>query len=107
VISRPVGATCTIVAQLMRERELRRPRGGLAADGIYEDTGACPTGTTPTDLRSWLAARAGRLAGVGAALGDEGLQPDSSSCSTGSSRAARRSWSATPPVELSMVEVDR
>jgi tRNA nucleotidyltransferase (CCA-adding enzyme) len=98
VISRPVGATCTIVAQLMRERELppSSEEASLLLMGIYEDTGGLSyRETSPPTLDQCLAVRAGGSLDC-APLGDEGSCSEiSSSCSIESSRAARRSLSAT------------
>jgi len=54
VFERPVGATCTIVAELFRERciEPTPEEASLLLMGIYEDTGGLSyRETTPEDLR--------------------------------------------------------
>jgi len=66
IISRPVGATCTIVAQLFWERELppTAEEASLLLMGIYEDTGGLSyRETSPTDLRvvAWLLEHGGSL----------------------------------------------
>ena len=66
VVSRPVGATCTLIASLFVERSLEptREEASLLLMGIYEDTGGLAYGdTTPEDLRAvaWLLERGGTL----------------------------------------------
>ncbi len=65
-LSRPVGATSTIVADLLRERGVDPvpEEASLLLMGIYEDTGGLSyRETTPEDLRAaaWLLERGGTL----------------------------------------------
>jgi len=66
VVSRNAGATCTVVAGLLQERELEPTpeEASLLLMGIYEDTGGLSfRDTTPEDLRTaaWLVERGGSL----------------------------------------------
>lgn len=66
MIERPVGATCTIVAQLFEERGIRPTpeEASLLLMGMYEDTGGLSyRETTPEDMRvaAWLLENGGTL----------------------------------------------
>jgi tRNA nucleotidyltransferase (CCA-adding enzyme) len=111
VISRPVGATCTIVAQLMRERELppSSEEASLLLMGIYEDTGGLSyRETTPTDLRivAWLLEQGGSLEWVRRWV-MKALQPDQLELLNRIVEGCEEILVRDTPVELSMVEVDR
>jgi tRNA nucleotidyltransferase (CCA-adding enzyme) len=111
VISRPVGATCTIVAQLMRERELppSSEEASLLLMGIYEDTGGLSyRETTPTDLRivAWLLEQGGSLDWVRRWV-MKALQPDQLELLNRIVEGCEEILVRDTPVELSMVEVDR
>jgi tRNA nucleotidyltransferase (CCA-adding enzyme) len=111
VISRPVGATCTIVAQLMRERELppSSEEASLLLMGIYEDTGGLSyRETTPTDLRivAWLLEQGGSLEWVRRWV-MKALQPDQLELLNRIVEGCEEILVRGTPVELSMVEVDR
>ncbi len=65
-VVRPVGATCTVVVELLREtgRVPTPEEASLLLLGIYEDTGGLTsTGTTPDDLAAaaWLLEHGGSL----------------------------------------------
>ena len=69
VFERPVGATCTIIASLFRERgiEPTSDEATLLLMGIYEDTGGLSyRETTPDDLRisAWLLEKGASLSWV-------------------------------------------
>lgn len=111
VISRPVGATCTIVAQLMRERELppSSEEASLLLMGIYEDTGGLSyRETTPTDLRivAWLLEQGGSLEWVRRWV-MKALQPDQLELLNRIVEGCEEILVRDTPVQLSMVEVDR
>ncbi len=111
VISRPVGATCTIVAQLLRERELlpSSEEASLLLMGIYEDTGGLSyRETTPTDLRivAWLLEQGGSLDWVRRWV-MKALQPDQLELLNRIVEGCEEVLVRETPVQLSMVEVDR
>jgi tRNA nucleotidyltransferase (CCA-adding enzyme) len=111
VFERPVGATCTIVAQLFRERgiEPTTEEATLLLMGIYEDTGGLSyRETTPDDLRTsaWLLE-------IGASLGWvrrwvlKALQPEQLELLNRMVESTEEVMVAGTPVALSMIEVDR
>ena len=76
----PVGATCTIIASLLRDRGVAfgSEEASLLLMGIYEDTGGLSyRETTPEDLRivAWLLEQGGTLDWVRRWV-LKGLQPD-------------------------------
>jgi tRNA nucleotidyltransferase (CCA-adding enzyme) len=111
VVSRPVGATCTIVAELMKDRELppTAEEASLLLMGIYEDTGGLSyRETTPTDLRvvAWLLEHGGSLAWVRRWV-MKALQPEQLELLNLIVEATEEIAIHDVPVSLSMVEVDR
>jgi tRNA nucleotidyltransferase (CCA-adding enzyme) len=111
VISRPVGATCTIVAQLMRERELppSSEEASLLLMGIYEDTGGLSyRETSPADLRivAWLLEQGGSLDWVRRWV-MKALQPDQLELLNRIVEGCEEILVRGTPVQLSLVEVDR
>ncbi len=111
VISRPVGATCTIVAQLLRDRELppSSEEASLLLMGIYEDTGGLSyRETTPTDLRivAWLLEHGGSLEWVRRWV-MKALQPHQLDLLNRIVEATEEVVIHDIPVSMAMVEVDR
>jgi tRNA nucleotidyltransferase (CCA-adding enzyme) len=111
VISRPVGATCTIVAQLLQERNLppTAEEASLLLMGIYEDTGGLSyRETTPTDLRvvAWLLEHGGSLSWVRRWV-MKALQPEQLELLNLLVEATEEVVINDITVSLSMVEVDR
>jgi tRNA nucleotidyltransferase (CCA-adding enzyme) len=111
MVSRPVGATCTIVAQLMRERELppSSEEASLLLMGIYEDTGGLSyRETSPTDLRvvAWLLEQGGSLDWVRRWV-MKALQPEQLDLLNRIVENCEELRVHDAPVALSMVEVDR
>ncbi len=111
LISRPVGATCTIVAELMQERDLipTPEEASLLLMGIYEDTGGLSyRETTATDLRvsAWLLEQGGSLEWVRRWV-MKALQPDQLLLLNRIVESAEHIRIHDIPVALSMVEVDR
>ncbi len=111
LVSRPVGATCTIVAQLMEDRGLRptSEEASLLLMGIYEDTGGLSyRETTPTDLRvvAWLLEHGGSLEWVRRWV-MKALQPEQLDLLNRIVAATEEILIRDTPVSLSMVEVDR
>ncbi len=109
--SRPVGATCTIVAQLLDERGLvpSPEEASLLLMGIYEDTGALSyRETTPEDMRTaaWLLSSGGSLTWVRRWV-LKALEPDQLALLNRLVEATDRIDVAGVPVSLAMVEVDR
>ncbi|MCU0304340.1 MAG: CBS domain-containing protein [Thermoanaerobaculales bacterium] len=110
-VFRPVGATCTIIADLYAERgiEPTEEEASLLMMGIYEDTGALSyRETTPDDLRV-----VARLLELGGSLGWvrrwvlKGLQPDQLALLNRIVEATEQVVVNGVPVSLAMVEVDR
>jgi len=111
VVSRPVGATCTIIAELMRERNLlpTPEEASLLLMGIYEDTGGLSyRETSPADLRivAWLLEQGGSLEWVRRWV-MKALQPDQLELLNRIVESAEEIHIHDTPVALSMVEVDR
>ncbi len=111
LISRPVGATCTIVAELMQQRDLipTPEEASLLLMGIYEDTGSLSyRETTATDLRlsAWLLEHGGSLEWVRRWV-MKALQPDQLQLLNRIAESAEEIRIHDIPVALSMVEVDR
>jgi tRNA nucleotidyltransferase (CCA-adding enzyme) len=111
IISRPVGATCTIVAQLLWERELppTAEEASLLLMGIYEDTGGLSyRETSPTDLRvvAWLLEHGGSLDWVRRWV-MKALQPEQLELLNLIVEGTEDILVHDVPVSLAMVEVDR
>jgi tRNA nucleotidyltransferase (CCA-adding enzyme) len=111
IVSRPVGATCTIVAELMGERNLppTPEEASLLLMGIYEDTGGLSyRETSPADLRTvaWLLEQGGSLEWVRRWV-IKALQPDQLELLNEIVEASEEVLINDTPVALSMVEVDR
>jgi len=110
-IFRPVGATCTIIADLYAERgiEPTEEEASLLMMGIYEDTGGLSyRETTVDDLR--VVARLIELGGSLAWVRRwvlKGLQPDQLSLLNRIVEAAEEILINDIPVSLAMVEVDQ
>jgi tRNA nucleotidyltransferase (CCA-adding enzyme) len=110
-IFRPVGATCTIVADLFAERgiEPTEEEASLLMMGIYEDTGGLSyRETTADDLR--VVARLVELGGSLAWVRRwvlKGLQPEQLSLLNRIVEAAEEFSINDVSVSLAMVEVDR
>ena len=110
-IVKPVGATCTIIADLYRERgiEPTLPEASLMLMGIYEDTGGLSyRETTPDDLRvaAWLLEQGASLAWVRRWV-LKVLQPEQLELLNRMVEATEVIDIAGVPVSLSMIEVDR
>jgi tRNA nucleotidyltransferase (CCA-adding enzyme) len=111
VIERPVGATCTIVAELFRERgiEPTADEATLLMMGIYEDTGGLSyRETTAADLRTsaWLLEQGGSLEWVRRWV-LKALQPEQLELLNLMVEATEEVEVAGSRVALSMIEVDR
>jgi len=111
VFERPVGATCTIVAELYRERgiEPTAEEATLLLMGIYEDTGGLSyRETTPDDLRTsaWLMEQGASLEWVRRWV-LKALQPEQLELLNRMVEATEEVMVAGTPVALSMIEVDR
>ena len=111
VFEQPVGATCTIVAELFRERgiEPTAEEASLLLMGIYEDTGGLSyRETTPVDLRvgAWLIEQGASLAWVRRWV-LKALQPEQLELLNRMVEATEEIDIAGVPVALAMVEVDR
>ncbi len=111
VITRPVGATCTIIAGLLRERGLTptADEATLMLMGIYEDTGGLSyRETTAEDLRTsaWLLEHGASLAWVRRWV-LKVLQPEQLELLNRMVEATEVVTIAGQPVALSMLEVDR
>jgi tRNA nucleotidyltransferase (CCA-adding enzyme) len=111
VVSRPVGATCTIVAEMMRDQELppSSEEASLLLMGIYEDTGGLSyRETSPTDLRvvAWLLENGGSLEWVRRWV-MKALLPEQLDLLNRIVEATEEVVINDIPVSLSMVEVDR
>jgi tRNA nucleotidyltransferase (CCA-adding enzyme) len=110
LVSRPVGATCTIVAQLLGDQGLHptSEEASLLLMGIYEDTGGLSyRETTPTDLRvvAWLLEHGGSLDWVRRWV-MKALQPEQLDLLNRIVAATEEIMINDTPVSLSMVEVD-
>jgi tRNA nucleotidyltransferase (CCA-adding enzyme) len=110
VFERPVGATCTIVAELFRERgiEPTEDEATLLLMGIYEDTGGLSyRETTADDLRisAWLLERGASLGWVRRWV-LKALQPEQLELLNRMVEATEEVMVAGTPVALSMIEVD-
>ena len=111
IISRPVGATCTIIAELMQERDLipTPEEASLLLMGIYEDTGGLSyRETTATDLRvsAWLLEHGGSLEWVRRWV-MKALQPDQLHLLNRIVESAEEIRIHDIPVALAIVDVDR
>jgi len=111
VISREVGATCTIIASLLRERGLgpTAEEASLLLMGIYEDTGGLSYhDTTPADLRevAWLLEQGGSLEWVRRWV-LKALQPDQLELLNRLVEGTEEVRIHDVPVAFSLVEVDR
>jgi tRNA nucleotidyltransferase (CCA-adding enzyme) len=111
VFERPVGATCTIVAELFRERDIEptADEATLLLMGIYEDTGGLSyRETTPDDLRTsaWLLEKGASLDWVRRWV-LKALQPEQLELLNRMVEATEEVMVAGTPVALSMIEVDR
>ncbi len=111
VESRPLGATCSIVAELLRERELRPTpeEASLLLMGLYEDTGALSyRETTPDDFRiaAWLLECGGSLHWVRRWV-LKGLQPEQLELLNRMVESTEEVLIHDVPVSLVTVEVDR
>ncbi len=111
LVSQPVGATCTIVADLMKERGLppTPEEASLLLMGIYEDTGGLSyRETSPIDLRivAWLLEQGGSLDWVRRWV-MKALQPDQLELLNRIVAASEEIRVHDVPVVLSAVEVDR
>jgi len=109
-VFRPVGATCTIIADLFSERgiEPSEEEASLLLMGIYEDTGGLSyRETTPNDLRA-----VARLLELGGSLAWvrrwvlKGLQPEQLDLLNRIVESAEEKVINDIPVALAMVEVD-
>jgi tRNA nucleotidyltransferase (CCA-adding enzyme) len=110
IFERPVGATCTIVAELFRERgiEPTEDEATLLLMGIYEDTGGLSyRETTADDLRisAWLLERGASLGWVRRWV-LKALQPEQLELLNRMVEATEEVMVAGTPVALSMIEVD-
>ncbi len=110
IFERPVGATCTIVAELFRERgiEPTSEEATLLLMGIYEDTGGLSyRETTPEDLRvsAWLLENKASLEWVRRWV-LKALQPEQLELLNSMVEATEEAMVAGSPVALSMIEVD-
>lgn len=110
VVSRPVGATCTLISSLFTERSLEptREEASLLLMGIYEDTGGLAYGdTTPEDLRAvaWLLEQGGALSWVRKWV-LKGLRPEQLELLNRLVEGTEEVKVRGVPVAFSMVEVD-
>lgn len=110
IFERPVGATCTIVAELFRERgiEPTSEEATLLLMGIYEDTGGLSfRETTPDDLliSAWLLENDASLEWVRRWV-LKALQPEQLELLNSMVEATEEVMVAGSPVALSMIEVD-
>ena len=110
IYERPVGATCTIVAELFRERNIEptADEATLLLMGIYEDTGGLSyRETTPDDLRvsAWLLENGASLGWVRRWV-LKALQPEQLELLNRMVEATEEVMVAGSPVALSMIEVD-
>jgi tRNA nucleotidyltransferase (CCA-adding enzyme) len=111
ILERPVGATCTIVAELFREKgvEPTAEEATLLLMGIYEDTGGLSyRETTPEDLRvsAWLLENGASLEWVRRWV-LKALQPEQLELLNRMVEATEEVMVAGSPVALSMIEVDQ
>ncbi len=111
VFERSVGATCTIIADLFRERgiEPTADEATLLLMGIYEDTGGLSyRETTPEDLRvsAWLMEQGASLAWVRRWV-LKALQPEQLELLNEMVDATEEITIAGVPVALAMIQVDR
>lgn len=111
VFQRPVGATCTIIAELYRERGIKPTlnEATLMLMGIYEDTGGLSyRETTAEDLRTsaWLLEQGASLSWVRRWV-LKVLQPEQLELLNRMVEATEQVMIAGVPVALSMLEVDR
>ena len=111
IYERPVGATCTIVAELFRKRgiEPTAEEATLLLMGIYEDTGGLSyRETTPDDLRisAWLLENGASLEWVRRWV-LKALQPEQLELLNAMVEATEEVMVAGSPVALSMIEVDQ
>ena len=111
IFERPVGATCTIVAELYRKRDIKptTDEATLLLMGIYEDTGGLSYHeTTPADLRicAWLLENGASLEWVRRWV-LKALQPEQLELLNRMVEATEEVMVAGTPVALSMIEVDR
>ena len=111
VFESPVGATCTIIASLFRERgiEPTSNEATLLLMGIYEDTGGLSyRETTPDDLRisAWLLENGASLAWVRRWV-LKVLQPEQLELLNRMVEATEEIDIAGVPVALAMIEVDQ
>jgi tRNA nucleotidyltransferase (CCA-adding enzyme) len=111
IFERPVGATCTIVAELYQEQGIAptAEEATLLMMGIYEDTGGLSyRETTPDDLRTsaWLMEHGGSLEWVRRWV-LKALQPEQLELLNRMVEATEEVMVAGNPVALSMIEVDR
>jgi len=111
IIERPVGSTCTIVAELFREREIQptAEEASLLLMGIYEDTGGLSyRETTPEDMRvsAWLLDQGAMLEWVRRWV-LKALQPEQLELLNRMVEVTEEVVLKEIPVALAMVEVDR
>ncbi len=111
VIERPVGATCTIIGELFRERGITptTDEASLLLMGIYEDTGGLSyRETTPEDLRvaSWLLEQGGMLEWVRRWV-LKALQPEQLELLNRLVEATEMVTVNEVPVAVAVLEVDR
>lgn len=111
VFERPVGATCTLLAQMLREREIlpTPEEASLLLMGIYEDTGALGyRDTTAEDLRTaaWLLDLGGTLEWVRQWV-QRSLEPDHFELLHRFADNAEEVRVHGVPVAIALVEVDR
>ena len=111
VIERPVGATCTIIAELFREHGVTptEEEASLLLMGIYEDTGGLSyRETTPEDLRiaSWLLEQGGMLEWVRRWV-LKALQPEQLELLNRLVEATEMVTVDEVPVAVAVLEVDR
>jgi tRNA nucleotidyltransferase (CCA-adding enzyme) len=111
IFERPVGATCTIVAELYQEKGIAptAEEATLLLMGIYEDTGGLSyRETTPDDLRTsaWLMEQGASLEWVRRWV-LKALQPEQLELLNRMVEATEEVMVAGNPVALSMIEVDR
>ncbi|MFV2073019.1 MAG: CBS domain-containing protein [Thermoanaerobaculales bacterium] len=111
IIERPVGSTCTIVAELFRERGIQptAEEASLLLMGIYEDTGGLSyRETTPEDMRvsAWLLDQGAMLEWVRRWV-LKALQPEQLLLLNRMVEATEELMLEEVPVALAMVEVDR
>jgi tRNA nucleotidyltransferase (CCA-adding enzyme) len=111
IVERPVGATCTIIGQLFREREIQPTpeEASLLLMGIYEDTGGLSyRETSPQDLEvtAWLLEQGGMLSWVRRWV-LKALQPEQLELLNRVIEATDEIVVKEVPIALSMIEVDR